>query len=73
MNDKIKALADHAKLVMNDGLVNAKKSLENLPEGDTRKKLEGLLRLATSGKLSPEDAQRELNKIVKKKSAKKLA
>lgn len=42
----------------------ASKALEDIPEGELKEKLKKLMKLAASGKLNPEDATREIEKIL---------
>lgn len=65
INKEIFKIADRLQGVVGQQMSKAKEALLSLPEGETKKNLESLLRKASSGKVSHEDAQRELEKIVK--------
>ena len=42
----------------------AAKAMEAIPEGELKEKLKSLMKKAASGKLKPEDANREISKIL---------
>ena len=65
IDKKIIDIANSLQLVMNQHLEAARKAMLDVPEGETRLKLEELLKSASTGKLKPEDAQKELEKIIK--------
>lgn len=65
INKEIFELAEKLQNVVNEQMAAAKKALVNLPESKTKKSLEELLRKASSGNVSTQDAQRELEKIMK--------
>lgn len=64
VNNEIFELADKLKNVASKQMEAANKALLNLPEGETKDKLKDLLRRASTGKVSVEKAQEEINKIV---------
>ena len=58
-------IAEQLKRVMHDQQAQARKALISLPEGETKDNLRRLLNEASTGKLSLEDAQREIQNIMK--------
>ncbi len=58
-------IAEQLKRVMHDQQAQARKALISLPEGKTKDNLRRLLNEASTGKLSLEDAQREIQNIMK--------
>lgn len=65
IDERLERIAGELKDVVKDSKRQALAALENIPEGDTRKKLHALLKRATAGKLSQEQAQKEINEIIK--------
>jgi hypothetical protein len=57
-------IAEKLKNVMETHKSKAKSALEDLPEGETKNKLNNLMSAAVKGDLKYEDAQRELQKII---------
>jgi flagellar hook-basal body complex protein FliE len=57
-------MADQLKGLIREQQSIAKKSLEDLPDGDQKEKLKQLMKSASSGKMNVETAQREINKII---------
>lgn len=68
INPEIFEMANKLKKVVLDNKNAAEQALQIIPEGDTKRKLTELMKQAASGKLKPEDAQRELNKVIKNAS-----
>lgn len=64
VNDKIFQIAGELKNVVHEQMEQAQEAIGNLPEGETRDKLKDLLRRASSGKISHDDAQKEIQKII---------
>lgn len=64
IDKKIFKLADQLQMALNDQRGIALKAISEMPEGETRAKLKGLLDRAASGKLSVEDAQKELQNVI---------
>ena len=64
INKEVFEMADKLKKTVLDNKLAAENALKNIPEGDTKKRLTELLKAASSGKLKPEDAQRELQKVI---------
>jgi hypothetical protein len=64
IDSKIQDIAGQLKNVVNEQLAVAKDALTKIPDGDTKQNLEALLKKASTGKLSSEDAQKELKKIL---------
>lgn len=65
VNKKLFDIAAQLGDVVKEQMGEAQKALSNLPEGDTKKNLATLLRKASSGKISHEEAQKEIQKILK--------
>ena len=65
VDKKIFEIADQLKSVVKEQQVQAHKALLSLPEGETKNSLKRLLNEASSGRLSQQDAQKELEKIMK--------
>jgi len=68
IDKKLFKIADQLKSIMNVQKTKAQEALLSLPEGDTKTKLKSLLNEASAGRLSQQDAQRELEKIMKNAS-----
>lgn len=68
VNQKIFDIANQLQDVVKEQMGEAKKALQGLPEGETKKSLDSLLKQAATGKLSHDDAQKELSKIIKNAS-----
>lgn len=64
IDSKLSHITDQLKNVVNEQLSVAKDALAKMPEGETKEKLGALLRGASTGKVSSEDAQKELKKIL---------
>lgn len=64
IDKEIFKIANQLQEVANRQMSQAKKALEDLPKGDTRKDLEGLLRRASAGKVTQDEAQKEVDKII---------
>lgn len=64
INPKILEIANQLQDVVQEQVGEANKALANMPDGKTKDKLKGLLKSAQSGNLKPEDAQREITKIL---------
>lgn len=65
INPEILQMADKLKKTVLDNKVAAEDALKNIPEGAIKTRLTNLMKQATSGKLKPEDAHRELQKVIK--------
>ena len=65
VDKKIFEIVEQLKSVVNEQKAQAQKALLSLPEGETKDKLRGLLNEASTGRLSQQDAQKELEKIIK--------
>lgn len=64
VNEKIFKIADQLRDVVQQQMAQAKTALGALPDGETKDKLQELLRRASSGKVSHVDAQKEVQKII---------
>jgi len=64
VDKKIFEMADQLKSIVETQKAEAHKGLLSLPEGATRNNLKSLLNRASSGRLSIQDAQKELGKIL---------
>ena len=65
INREIFEMADKLKKTVLDNKRIAEESLNKLPDGPMKSKLDLLLKSATKGTLKPEDAKRELDKIIR--------
>lgn len=65
VNKKIFEISARLQDVVREQMQIANKSLVALPESETKEKLTVLLRRASSGKVSAQDAQKEINEILK--------
>ena len=65
IDQKILSIANDLKGVVSQYMDEANKNLSNLPEGETKQKLEALLKKARTGKMPFEKVQTELQNIVK--------
>lgn len=65
VNEEIFKIANQLQDVVKQQMSEANKALSVLPNGDTKKRLENLIKRASTGKLSHADAQREIQKIIK--------
>ena len=63
-SEKLKDITKNLTTLVAEGQANALKALGNLPEGETKQKLKGLLDMSAKGKVDFRDAQRELEKII---------
>lgn len=63
INEEIADISKRLQSVVNTQMGDAKAAIDQLPEGDVKKKLAVLLKAASSGKLDINDAKRELAKI----------
>lgn len=68
INKEILKIAGQLQNVVSEQMKQAKQSLEGIPEGETKRKLTDLLSKASKGGVTQEDAQREIEKIVKNAS-----
>lgn len=64
VNEEILKLGQQLKNVVDEQMKQAKNALSNLPEGQTKSELEALLKRAASGSVSPQQAQKEVQKII---------
>jgi hypothetical protein len=64
IDSKLLELGEQLRKALTEQADQARKSLEDLPEGQQKTKLKGLLRQASAGKLSVEEAQKELKTIL---------
>lgn len=65
VNRKLFDIAAQLGDVVKEQMGEAQKALSKLPEGKTKEELTTLLRRSSSGKISHEDAQKEIQKIIK--------
>lgn len=65
IDEEIFELADKLQQKLLEQNQIAKKAMEAIPEGETKDMLSDLMKKATAGTLKPEDAFREISKIVK--------
>lgn len=65
IDQKILNIAGELKGVVSQYMDEANKNLAKLPEGETKQKLEALLKKARTGKMPFEKVQTELQNIVK--------
>jgi len=68
IDKKLFKIVDNLKSIMDAQKTKAHEALLSLPDGETKDKLKILLREASTGRLSQQDAQRELEKIMKNAS-----
>ncbi len=65
INKEIFEIADRLQNVVQQQMKHAKDAISKIPEGETKQSLEGLLRRASTGKVSYHDAQREIENILR--------
>ncbi len=64
INPEVFEMANKLKKVVIDNKKAAEEALKGIPDGSTKDRLTSLMKSAASGKLKPEDAQRELQKVI---------
>ncbi|MCG8615228.1 MAG: hypothetical protein MI802_03350 [Desulfobacterales bacterium] len=65
VNKEIFDIANQLQSVIEQQMQQAQKALVNLPDSDVKRNLESLLQRASKGKVSYQDAQREMQTILK--------